>query len=62
MKIFFLLLLNAPNTTLNKLNKLWVDKMIYAEQWEKFVTDLLRDWTDISLLVRSFQYSHEYAR
>ena len=53
MKLVYLLFLNVPKTTLDALDELRVDEMVYGEHWDKFVTDLLKDWKDITLLVRS---------
>lgn len=51
MKLFFLLLFDAPSTHLTTLREFYVDEVLYTDGWRTFMEVLLNDWHDMILWV-----------
>ncbi|KDQ18321.1 hypothetical protein BOTBODRAFT_28736 [Botryobasidium botryosum FD-172 SS1] len=45
-----LVLFNAPNAHHRRLQQLYLERIVYREQWRKLVGHLIQEWTDTSLL------------
>jgi hypothetical protein len=59
MKVFFLLLFDAPSTHLSTLRNFYVDKVVYTDGWRKFMEALSNDWHNMILWVGVPIYSAE---
>jgi len=46
----FFILFNAPNAHHERLRNLYLEKIVYREQWQKLAGHLIQEWTDTSLL------------
>ena len=56
MKLLFLLLFDAPSTYLINLRDLYVNQVLYAEGWRKYIESLCNNWHDMILWVCSSFY------
>ncbi|KDQ18360.1 hypothetical protein BOTBODRAFT_171215 [Botryobasidium botryosum FD-172 SS1] len=45
-----LLLFNTPNSHHMQLKRLWLGKVVMSIQWQKFIRELLEEWSETSLL------------
>ena len=50
----------AYNTYVERLEKVWVDRIVSVEGWQKLLTFLLQEWSDSNLLVSCVM--HQFPR
>lgn len=47
----------APYTYVDRLEKLWADRVVSLDGWQKLLTSLLIEWSDSNLLVSCVSHS-----
>ena len=60
MKIFFLLLFDAPSTYLSTIRKVYIDNVLYGDDWRKYVETTCNNWHDMILWVGAPFYLANY--